>query len=391
MSRAYSKLSVGPRKLEGSLPFAFMSRAPGPRSTALTMKSTTYSAFEAAKHFPSLDGMRAICVLMVMFSHIPAGVPRPGWMYGYLGVDVFFVLSGFLITTLLIRERAQNGHISLRAFYTRRFFRIVPVYLFTVLLYFAAVLAMRDPIRTAQFKVALPWLLGFMQEYRPAAAGNILGHAWTLGIEEKFYLLWPLLLMAIKPAHSRALVVWLVSLCVAVSLLPDTYTRSYGGLLIGAILAIVLAAPGYRSLLKKLPTCPDALLIVLVLVAYTLAGHNDRLILLFSGAIALLIASLVLRGGLLRKLFEAPGLVYIGKRSYAMYLIHVLVADSIGHLTPKIVPPNWFTVVILSYLASLAGASLMYVLIERPCINFGRRLSERFMERERVQLAVEAA
>ena len=167
------------------------------------MKHISYSSFEAAKYFPALDGLRAICVLMVMFSHIPGGVARPPWMYGFLGVDVFFVLSGFLITTLLIRERARTGRVSLTGFYTRRFFRIVPVYLFTVLLYFTAVHVMRDPVKTAQFKAALPWLLGFMQEYRPAAAGNVLGHAWTLGIEEKFYLLWPILLTAAKPGGGR--------------------------------------------------------------------------------------------------------------------------------------------------------------------------------------------
>jgi peptidoglycan/LPS O-acetylase OafA/YrhL len=127
------------------------------------------------------------------------------------------------------------------------------------------------------------------------------------------------------------------------------------------------------------------------LVAYTLAGHNDKLVLLFSGATALLIASLVLRRGALRRFLESPGLVYIGRRSYAMYLIHVLVADAIGQLTPKVLPPNWFVVVTFSYLASLAGASLMYLIIERPCVELGRRLSNRFMDRERVRLAAEVA
>ena len=154
---------------------------------------TDFPKFDAARYFPSLDGMRAFCVLLVMFNHVHAVVPK--WIVGWLGVDVFFVLSGFLITTLLIREKARSGRISLKAFYTRRFYRIVPVYLFTVLLYAVAVRVTHDVVKTDQFNAALPWLMTFMQEFRPNTTGNVLGHGWTLGIEEKFYVFWPLLLI----------------------------------------------------------------------------------------------------------------------------------------------------------------------------------------------------
>src|SRR5260370_42711082 len=110
-----------------------------------------------------------------MFNHVHAVVPP--WIFGWLGVDVFFVLSGFLITTLLLREKLRKGSISLRGFYTRRFFRIVPVYLFTVCMYFVAVHASRDFVKLGQFNAALPWLLSFLPENRPAAAANHLRHA----------------------------------------------------------------------------------------------------------------------------------------------------------------------------------------------------------------------
>ena len=148
-----------------------------------------FSDFWKAKYLPSLDGLRALCVLMVMFNHIH--VHYPGWIIGWVGVDVFFVLSGFLITTLLIREREAYGRVSLKGFYARRFFRIIPVYLVTIVLYVAALWVSRDAVKISEFKIALPWLLSFMQEFRPVAAGSVLGHAWTLGIEEKFYTLWP--------------------------------------------------------------------------------------------------------------------------------------------------------------------------------------------------------
>jgi peptidoglycan/LPS O-acetylase OafA/YrhL len=230
--------------------------------------------FEKAKYFPSLDGMRAFCVLLVIFNHVHVAYPR--WIVGWLGVDVFFVLSGFLITTLLLRERERTGKISLKGFYTRRFFRIVPIYLFTVLLYAVAMRQTHDLLKTAQFKAALPWLLTFMQEYRPFAAGNVMGHAWTLGIEEKFYVCWPLLLIVLFPFRGRA-VLWLGALCAVVLSFPALYSRSYGGLLIGAILAIALSAQVQWSFVKRLPKVPDAILCLLVVATYALSAYNRTL------------------------------------------------------------------------------------------------------------------
>src|SRR5437588_6877258 len=278
-----------------------------------------FVVFDNTKYFPALDGMRALSVLLVMFNH--AHVTTPSWILGWLGVDVFFVLSGCLITTLLLRERDHSGRVSLRAFYTRRFFRIIPVYLFTVLLYVAAVYAIHDPVKTAQLKSALPCLLTFMQEYRPESAGNILGHSWTLGIEEKFYFFWPLVLIVLFPFRRWA-VVWLGALFAVALTFSHMYARSYGGLLIGAMLAIALSAPAQWRFVERLPAVPDALLVLLIAAMYALTRYNDKFVLLFSASVALLIASLVLRAGWLRTFFENRMLVYIGKRSYAMYLIH---------------------------------------------------------------------
>ena len=93
----------------------------------------THEQFLALKRFPALDGVRAIAALMVVFFHYGG----PGFLQGWLGVQIFFVLSGFLITTLLLREQARDGRIDLREFYRRRAFRILPVY-FVVLLVTAA-------------------------------------------------------------------------------------------------------------------------------------------------------------------------------------------------------------------------------------------------------------
>lgn len=333
-----------------------------------------FAVFQNTKYFPSLDGLRAVSVFLVMFNHVHGYVPA--WIHGWLGVDVFFVLSGFLITTLMLREMAGNGSVSLRGFYIRRFFRIIPVYLFTVLLYFGAVHAAHDPAKAAQFNAALPWLLGFLQEYRPAAAGNILGHAWTLGIEEKFYIVWPLLLIALYPFGTRALLC-LAAIFLSILFFPHVYARSYDGLLIGAVLAIALSASGRFGFVKSLGKIPDSLLCVLLAGTYVLNGYGNQFVLLFSGAVALLVISLVLRQGMLRRLLETPVLVFIGKRSYAMYLIHVLVLNLVEKVQPAFLTDQGILIVCVAYGLTLAGASMMYVAIERPCIAFGRRLSKR--------------
>jgi peptidoglycan/LPS O-acetylase OafA/YrhL len=341
--------------------------------------SANSAVFQKTTYFPSLDGLRALSVFLVMFNHVHAHVPS--WIYGALGVDVFFVLSGFLITTLMLREKERTGEVSLRGFYTRRFFRIIPVYVFTILLYFVAVHAAHDSVKAEQLNAALPWLLTFFQEYRPAAAGNILGHAWTLGIEEKFYIFWPLLLIALYPFRTRALLC-LAVIFISVLFFPHMYARSYDGLLIGAVLAIALSAPGRTSVTKALGAIPDTVLFLLVAGTYALNGYSNKFVLFFSGAIALLVASLVLRYGLLRRLLETPALVFIGKRSYAMYLIHVLVLNFVEKFQPAFLADNGILIVFVAYGLTLAGASLMYVAIERPCIAMGRRLSTRRERRE---------
>ena len=96
-----------------------------------------------------------------------------------------------------------------------------------------------------EFKGGLPYLVTFMQEYRPATTGVMLGHAWSLGIEEKFYLAWPLLIVALFPFRRRTVALTLV-LGIGILFLPPQLARSYGGLLLGALLGIVLRAKSWQ-------------------------------------------------------------------------------------------------------------------------------------------------
>ena len=264
----------------------------------MTAPRHPFEDFAGTRYFLSLDGLRALCVTLVMFNHVHVHIPP--YMHPSLGVYVFFVLSGFLITTLLLREYQKTGRISLKGFYTRRFFRIVPVYLFTILLYAAVLLRLHDPIRSVQFKEALPWLLTFMEEFKPNDAGHVLGHAWTLGIEEKFYLFWPLLVIWLRPFRGRKAIV-LAALGIGILCLPGRFDASYGGLYIGALIAIALSPQAQWPILRWVPTMPTFLPVLLVALTFAwFTPTGNRHVIFFCLAIALLIASLVLRPSLTR-------------------------------------------------------------------------------------------
>lgn len=151
---------------------------------------------------PSLDGLRAISVALVMLGH--AGGTRGAGRfdfgigdYAHLGVTVFFVISGFLITSMLLAEHAAHGSVSLRLFYARRFLRIFPpAYAFLICISVAWAagfihLQPRDLIYGATYTI----------NYDPTRAWYV-GHLWSLSVEEQFYLLWPLAFVLLKPRHA---------------------------------------------------------------------------------------------------------------------------------------------------------------------------------------------
>ena len=335
------------------------------------------AAYWGESYFPALDGVRAICILLVMFNHVHEPVPL--WLQGRIGVDIFFVLSGFLITTLLLRERERHGNISLKGFYTRRFFRIVPVYALVMVIYLCIVLVMHDAERWREFKGGLPYLLTFMQEYRPATTGVILGHAWSLGIEEKFYLAWPLLIVALFPFRLRSILLTLL-LGIGILFLPPMLSRSYGGLLLGALLGIVLAKSTSASLPGLLLRVPTIAAVLLVVIGYLGMTLYRLPVLFFSGCVTLLIGTLVLRRSWLRALLEGRWIVTCGKRSYAMYLIHVLAIDAVERIGARTGGLRTYVVIPVAYGVSFLGATAIFYAVERPCVKYGRKVARGMRE-----------
>ncbi len=173
----------------------------GQSSSAISTIMTSAAVNHPPRYRPDLEGLRAVAILAVIVAH--AGVP--GLAGGFIGVDVFFVLSGYLITGLLVEEYQANGRVDFAAFYVRRFRRLLPALL--LMLGVSCVLARlllsptAQPSQATAAATSAVWLSNFhfafskLDYFSPGAESNLFLHTWSLGVEEQFYLVWPALLM----------------------------------------------------------------------------------------------------------------------------------------------------------------------------------------------------
>lgn len=180
----------------------------------------SHGAFLTTRTFASLDGLRALSILAVIWHHSEGAQTLAPWFpaakYGFLGVDLFFVISGFLIVTLLLREQSRWGDVNLRDFYMRRALRIFPLYYGLLLACSVLFFAVRPSGETAaHFRNDLPVLALYLANWVPAT--GMFAIAWSLAAEEQFYLVWP----AIEKWLSRwavPLVLLVLSLSQAIQL-----------------------------------------------------------------------------------------------------------------------------------------------------------------------------
>ncbi len=319
----------------------------------------TRPATRPATRIAGLDGLRAIAVAAVLIYHLGAGW-LPG---GFLGVDLFFVISGFLITTLLLAELQRVGRINYGQFYLRRARRLLPA-LFVMLvmtLTLVSVLArdvahqtLRD-VPGALLYISNWWALGQDQSYFDLIGrGNPLGHLWSLAVEEQFYLLWPLILGGIAlltkgkvrlgvltVAGIGALVStsWMGALAVQHEVpLGSDPTRVYFGtdthamsVMAGAALAAVWNVARFRS--NVLPGARRVLLgagvVGLVLSALLMLGLSEYTGWLYRGGFlvtslvfALVVAAATHPASPLGPALDNPIMRWVGQRSYGIYLFH---------------------------------------------------------------------
>ena len=161
---------------------------------------------------PSLDGLRAISILLVVVGHAisPKAFPTLFTMFGHLGnygVRIFFLISGFLITTLLLKEHDRTGHISLKNFYIRRSLRIFPAFY----LYVATIVVLSSLGMVVLYQGDLLHTLTYTMNYHMKRSWY-LNHIWSLSVEEQFYLLWPAVVLLAKPRGGLRIAMWVVLL-----------------------------------------------------------------------------------------------------------------------------------------------------------------------------------
>lgn len=316
---------------------------------------------------------------------------------GYLGVDAFFVLSGYLITSLLLLEWDRTAGIDFRAFWSHRARRLLPA-LFLVLLGVAAFAALTfegselDRLRAeglAALFYGINWFYVVAGSGNPADFGGLspLDHMWSLAIEEQFYLVWPLIVFAtlkISRGRHRALVavaitISLVSAVVmATSWQPGDIQRAYKGtdarahqLLIGALLAIALLNPGFRRFSDRIAPWAGVPAAAACGIAILFAPSLEESGFLYRGgapafavAVAVVIAAGVApRRSAVKTLLEMTPLVWLGRISYGIYLWHVPVQVALSPSRTGLGNP---TLAAVRVAVTVAIAALSFYLVEQP-------------------------
>lgn len=346
----------------------------------------SFDQFRAEGRIREIDGLRAVAILFVIAGHMrdPMWGNVPG-----TGVPIFFVNSGFLITLLLLREHSARSRIDWESFYVRRAFRLLPVYFFTLLLFSGLVVAglAENP---GNWWKRFVYFLTFQNEF---ASGATFGHTWTLAVQEKFYLAWPLVAFAlIAPVFERARLWFAVSLAAVMTaawvVWPSNYSVVFIPLILGCVLALLMfRATSYRLVAQF--ARPSVFLIILVgaILVKALVDVPGIVDVPFSYAVVLLMPGLVIGPRWVSRFLRSRPLVALGTWAYSMYLLHPLVRSAVDIA----ITPGQFSIPleILRYTLVVAGTAafsfVTYRWIEKPCIGIGARFTNRRAAERSVQ------
>jgi peptidoglycan/LPS O-acetylase OafA/YrhL len=350
-----------------------------------SLQPLSYDEYRSVKYFPALDAMRCFGMALVVSAHMHDEIWS--WVPAPKGLTFFFVLSGFLITTLLLREEEVRGKISLAAFYIRRACRIFPLYYLVLGTYVFLILVVGlEKAKVPGLKYALPYYLTYTNEFT-------LGHhlrgeiffqqSWSLGVEEKYYLLWPIVAFVLLRAKGRTRIAFtggLAAVLLAIAV-PASWPNWYGPIFVGCFMAFLLHSRPIYERLSVLATRRWNLPIALALLAATVLSpwHDGIVVHFYSPLLALfLIGATVGRLPYLNFLRVAP-VLYVGKRTYGMYLVHLLcinAAEIVFRPGTGLVPVS-VGALIAAFLISLGVAAVLHRLVEQPMIEVGRRWTAR--------------
>jgi peptidoglycan/LPS O-acetylase OafA/YrhL len=342
---------------------------------------------------PGLDGVRALAVILVMLVHLDVIVP--GWgvgpvQGGFLGVDVFFVLSGFLITSLLCEEYFNTGRISFKNFYERRAFRLLPALYVVMVAQLIYTLYEHGSIvyDVKRLGAIFLYIFNWTELYggpKPTPIG--LGVMWSLAIEAQFYLFWPLLLLLLLRTNNKRVVfggmaaVGLIGIAIRALIFHHTgqwfvvYLQTetrFDDLMLGAAAAYLLHT-GWRP--KEYFNFLGVLALA-GLIAGALTTPISASWIYYGGYTVFALASVVLllsvleKGGPLYPILSSRPLRRIGVLSYALYLWHTLIYAAIQHHWPHGSP---IVLIPLAFVLSYLAAALSYRFVESPFLRMKKR------------------
>jgi peptidoglycan/LPS O-acetylase OafA/YrhL len=343
------------------------------------MKAST-----GTKHYlPGLDGLRAMAIVLVVIAHAQATArTHPTWWWhlgdiGNMGVRIFFVISGFLITYLLLQEERKHGCISLRGFYARRVFRILPA----MWVFLAAMLILR-----AWSLVVFPtltWIQGltFTVNYLIVPRDQwVIGHLWSLSVEEQFYLAWPTILV-IAPRRFRIHIVSaaiLVSPLLRLTLLAlgraphGGFFTTMDALAVGCLIALLRDGAKLPSI--YLAATRSKWIIVLPAIMIWVSSHDGHpwiylgLILPILNLSAGVMVETASRGAFhgWQRVLDQRNVRWLGRLSYSLYLWQQVFLNSSSRLAIAVFPVN--------IVLACAAAVLSYYLVEQPALRWGARV-----------------
>lgn len=348
---------------------------PTPRLNSVTLKP--YAAFQNTRVFGSLDGLRALSILAVIWHHARVYSQYLLFRQGQLGVRLFFAISGFLITTLLLREHRVTGRISLKKFYARRSLRIFPLY-YTVVGLYCVIAALQHDARAQEFLHNVPFFLTYTSNWfvLPAARFSL---AWSLATEEQFYSTWPWVEKALGPKGAVWIMIsalaaqqgLLISRVVSHSHFWSAFVGSFApSICFGVLIAHALDSERSFGVLYGILGKRYASLIVAGGALILMAVHAPRV--LTEAVFAVLVGACVIREDhALSRLLRHRYLAAIGMVSYGMYLFHGFVFAALS----KFMSTASILAFVVASILTFAIAFCSYCFYESYFLAMKRRFS----------------
>lgn len=346
-------------------------------------------------YFPVLDGLRAISILLVVFSHCGHGVEKI--IPGSLGVTIFFVISGFLITRQMIAEVEASGDIKIGRFYWRRILRLLPVLMLYLLIFVPVLMHLGARISVAAI---LSGVIGYANYYHIFTGYPLYSPMpilWSLSVEEHYYILFPFMILAFRRKLPEAIplftfliiamFVWRMTLYTICSSydwpvcgLPGKIRTQGTDAIVDCIFYGVLLAMMLRYYSSKIIVIVNdrafVLAMALLLLSLIIRNPGFRATLRYSlqaGCSAVIIANLLLgKNRLSRKLLIHPAMIFIGRQSYSLYLMHFGALITIDAAQGSRRLESFYDIVLYLFF-SFFLASCSYFLVENPMITLRHR------------------